>query len=182
MPTIQWVSTLNHCVYLFIEPIWRISFKHEVTKDGKVGLKRIFNGVQVTYSRTLMQQKSKPEYLPFIVKERERAVGLPELQYTFSKKDSPKHELRYVVPAHVQEFHPQGFVTEVMYLKDKMKTGGELNSAFSIYGSENENTNQIWMLDGQLDYKQTSEFLRRPPQYYFRPTAEISATVKDSYM
>nr|CCA15823.1 conserved hypothetical protein [Albugo laibachii Nc14] len=209
----------------------------------------------------LMQQSSKPEFLPFIVKEWERAVGLPELHYTFSKKNVdglahyynwirwvkdrvyyygdrlPVHvrpggslypsysvdyqstlmeyimedyslnfiiqitdedwskwivtnkgrkrvlhevlaafpsffelvirswesraqisELRYVGPSHVQEFHPQRFVTLFLYLSDKIKSGGETVFPYSIHRSENENINRTGM-------PECSTGLALPPRY-----------------
>ncbi|KAL0587411.1 hypothetical protein ABG067_003030 [Albugo candida] len=76
----------------------------------------------------LMKKSSKPEYLPFIVKEWERAVGLPELHYTFPKKnvDGLSHLYNWI----------RWIKDRVFYFGDKLpdhvRPGGALYPSFRV--------------------------------------------------
>ncbi|CCI44678.1 unnamed protein product [Albugo candida] len=76
----------------------------------------------------LMKNTSKPEYLPFIVKEWERAVALPELHYTFPNKnvDGLSHLYNWI----------RWIKDRVFYFGDKfpdhVRSGGALYPSYRV--------------------------------------------------
>ncbi|KAL0583844.1 hypothetical protein ABG067_006288 [Albugo candida] len=85
----------------------------------------------------LMKNTSKPEYLPFIVKEWERAVALPELHYTFPNKnvDGLSHLYNWI----------RWIKDRVFYFGDKfpdhVRSGGALYPSYRITNQDRINWN-----------------------------------------